>query len=179
MCNFCQNSGCNSCYPSVPNQWNIGCPTMYTPIPVSSCQIPAPLFPFDGLYTQFARILTSQLDFLGMPITKKTLIPAPGVGKMIVPINIFNILSVNSPAAPYQDVGLFTPSLIISLGTHNIITDATILGGVTNQTSFYDIPSNVSLGTLDNQPLTLTTSSQPVVGNSSIYSYILYITVNI
>ena len=54
-----------------------------------------------------------------------------------------------------------------------------ILGAILDQTSFYVIGASTTTGTLDNQPLTLTTNVQSVVGNSNLYTYIIYNIVNI
>jgi len=180
MCNTCGNStcfgNCNS-YPSVPNQWNTCSAPPVQYCPPAPCPVPPPPFPFDGIYTQFARVLTSQLDFFGMPLIKKTLIAAPGAGKMIVPIKIFNILDFGT--TPYADITPATPNLLIELGTYGILSDSAILGAIVDQTSFYVIGAGTTTGTLDNQPLTLTTNVQSVVGNSNLYTYIIYNIVNI
>lgn len=178
MCNTCGNSTCyGNCYPSVPNQWNTcsSQPVQYCP-PVP-CPVPPPPFPFNGIYTQFARVLTSQLDFFGMPATKKILVAAPGAGKMIVPINIFNILKFGT--TPYSDITPVTPTMLIELGAQGIISDASVLGAMADQTTFYSLGLSTYAGILDNQPLTLTTNVQSVVGNSNLYTYITYIVVSV
>jgi hypothetical protein len=114
-----------------------------------------------------------------MPATPKTLVAAPGTGKMILPLNIFNILKVGTPVIPYQDLGALTPQIFINLGSTGIASDSAILGAVADQTTFYSLYPLVAAGTLDNQPLTLTTITQPVVGSSILYSYISYTVVNL
>ena len=178
MCNIC---GCSptiqcGCYNSVANT----CPPTLCPTPACPPAVaPPPPFPFDGIYVQYARVLTSQADFFNMPVTPKILLPTPGPGKMIVPIKIFNILEPLAPAVPYQDILTNTPVMLINLGTFGLISDAAVLAALATQTTFYNPGIATVAGTLDNQPLTLTTNVQSVVGSSNLYSYITYITVNI
>lgn len=173
MCNKCGFTHCN-CYPSVPN---------YNPMyQVSSCR-PA-YFPSyscspSGLNLLYARVATINTEFFQMPATPKTLIGAPGAGKVIVPLQIWNIITVSNPAIPYQDALTLTPQLIMSLGTFGIVSDASILGSLADQTTYYPPFSGTVSGNLANQPLTLSTNSQPVVGDSVLYSYIVYTIVNI
>lgn len=169
-CNTCNCNPCN-CYPSIPSQWNTCPPTFTQSCPPIPCP---PVIPDPCACMQFIRVLTNQADFFAMPATVKTLIPAPGAGKMIVPINIFNILTVNNPVVPYKDILTVTPTLIISLGNYAMHSDSSILGAIASQTTFYIQSTATLAGIFDNQPLTLTTSTQSVVGDSNLYSYIFY-----
>ena len=176
MCNTCGNStcfgNCNS-YPSVPNQWN----TCSAP-PVQYCP-PAPCTPCPttGLNLLYARVSTINLEFFNMPVVPKILIPAPGAGKLIVPIQAWNFLKFGS--TPYADGTPAIPQILMSIGSQGIITDAAILGSIVDRTTQYQLPIYTTPGTLENQPLTLTTISQPIVGDSVLYSYIIYTIVNL
>jgi hypothetical protein len=174
MCNTCGNSTCfGNCYPSVPNQWNT-CSAPPVPCPtIVPCPCPAPV----GLNLMFARVATTNLEFFNMPMTPKTLIAAPGAGKLIVPLQVQNFLDFGT--TPYQDSGVLTPNLIMSIGAQGIISDSAILGAIIDQTTQYQLPIYTTPGTLDNQPLTLSTISQPIVGDSVLYSYIIYTIVNL
>lgn len=177
-CNKCDCNSCN-CYSSVPNQLcppASCCPPVVCPSP---CPVPPPVLPFpsDGVFTQFARVATTPLEFFAMPAVPKTLIAAPGVGKMIVPIQIWNILDFGTVA--YQDITPATPVLNLNLGSFTVVSDATILGSLVDLTTFYASIAGSIGGNLANLPLTLTTLSQPVVGDSVLYSYIVYVTVTI
>lgn len=174
MCNNCGNiscGGCQQCFPSVPNQWPTSCP------PSPCAPIPCPCPPV-GLNLMFARVATTNLEFFNMPTTPKILIAAPGPGKLIVPLNIWNAITVSNPAAPYAD-GIGVPSLVMNLGTFGILLDSSILGAVADQTTYYAPFSGTVSNNLANQALTLSTISQPIVGDSVLYSYIIYTIVNI
>lgn len=173
MCNKCNNSSCcGNCYPAVTNT----CPPSYCISTYVPCPT-VPAFPSNGIYTQLTQISTSNTEFYVMPGTPKTLIAAPGAGKMIVPLQVFNILRFGT--TPYADLAPATPQLLMNLGTQNIITDNTILGAIADQTTMYTLPAFNYAGLLDNQALTLTTFSQPVVGDSVLYSYIIYTVITI
>lgn len=171
MCNKCGHLTCN-CYQSVPNY-----PTFTPCPPVMSCGQAPPPCPVTGLNLLYTGLATINLEFFNMPGVTKTLIPAPGPGKLIVPIQMWNFLKFGS--TPYQDNALNIPTLLMNLGTQNIITDLTILGAGADQTSHYQLPGYTIPGSLINQPLTITTISQPIVGDSVIYSYIVYTIVNL
>ena len=114
-----------------------------------------------------------------MPVTPKTLIGAPGPNRLIVPIQIWNTIVTSNPAIPYQDAGTNTPQLIYNLGSFGIASDSSILGSLAQTTSYYTPISGTLAGTLVNQPLTISTLTQPVVGDSVLYSYIIYTIVNV
>ena len=181
-CNSCNCNPCN-CYPSIPTQWKTCPPTYSQPCPPAACPpavTPAPPFPFDGIYTQFARVLTNQANFFGMPAVERTLVAAPGAGKMIIPIKIFNALVVDTIApVAYEDILTNTPNLAINQGTYGLITDASILSSLADQTTFYALGIGTIAGNLANQPITLTTNVQSVIGNSNLYTYIVYTTVTL
>jgi hypothetical protein len=126
----------------------------------------------------YARVATTNLEFFNMPVTPKTLIQAPGPGKAIVPLQIWTAVTVSNPAAPYSD-GLGTPSLRMDLGLLNLVTDISIMGSISNQTVYYTTFSGTVAPNSDNQALTLSTISQPILGDSVIYSYIIYTIVNL
>lgn len=172
-CNTCNCNPCN-CYPSIPSQWNTCSPTVTTCTPVACT--PVPCVP-TGLNLMYAPISTSNLELFKMPTTPKILIPAPGVGKLIVPLQIWNYLVFGT--TPYADLAPAIPGLIMNLGTQNLVTDPGILGALANQTAQYQLPAYTFAGNLANQPLTLSTLTQPVVGDSVLYSYIIYTVVNI
>ena len=175
-CNICQKSPCccNTCYRAVPSSI---CQPVYNPCPPAPC--PNPPFPFNGIYTQFTRVVTTNLEFFNMPATPKTLIPAPGPGKLIVPLQIWNSITVSNPPIPYATIIPSSVTLTMNLGGTNLVTDLSILGSLVDTTVYYtqfsgSVPSNLS-----NQPLTLSTISQPVVGDSVLYSYIIYTIISI
>jgi hypothetical protein len=101
------------------------------------------------------------------------------VGKLIVPIQIWNSIVPSNPAIPYTDVTPASVTLLMNLGSTNLVTDLGILGSLISQTAYYPAFSGNVTNTLANQPLTLTTLSQPIVGDSILYSYIIYTIVNI
>jgi hypothetical protein len=112
-----------------------------------------------------------------MPVVPKTLISAPGPGKLIVPIQMWNFLKFGT--TPYATIIPTSVTIEMNLGTTNLVTDLSILGSIVDQTVYYPAFSGSVSGTLANQPLTLTTISQPVVGDSVLYSYIIYTIVNL
>lgn len=168
-CNKCNLSPCN-CYasvPTIPCGPQIPC-IQYIPqvCPVSSNLL-------------FAKVSTINLEFFAMPMVPKILVAAPGVNKQIVPLQIWNEIVPSNPAIPYQDAGTNTPTLVYSLGTFGIASDSSILGSVVDTTTHYAPFSGTLAGNLSNQPLTISTLTQPVVGDSILYSYIVYTIVNI
>lgn len=172
-CNKCGQLTLCNCYQSVPSY------PSFTPCPpqMNYCgPAPAPC-PVTGLNLLYTGIATINLEFFNMPITPKILIPAPGVGKLIVPIQMWNYLKFGT--TPYQDGALATPQILMSVGPQGIITDAAILGAPSDQTTHYQLGNYTVAGNLANQPLTLTTISQPIVGDSVLYSYIVYTIVNL
>lgn len=112
-----------------------------------------------------------------MPVTPKTLILAPGPGKLIVPLQMWNFLKFGT--TPYTTITPTSVTLLMNLGTTNLVTDLSILGSLSDQTVYYTAFSGAVPNTLANQPLTLSTISQPVVGDSVLYSYIIYTIVSL
>lgn len=168
-CNKCNLSPCN-CYASVPN---VSCTAQ---LPCTPCVSPVYTTP-SGLY--FSRTSTVNLELFAMPIVPKILIAAPGPNRLIVPIQIWNTIIPSNPAIPYQDAGANTPQLMFNLGSFAIASDSSILGALTEQTTYYTSLSGTLAGNLANQPLTISTLTQPVVGNSVLYSYIIFTIVNV
>lgn len=172
-CNTCNCNPCN-CYPAVPNQWNTNPPTVNAPCAPAACA-PAACAP-TGLNMLYVGIATINIEMFNFPAAPKTIIAAPGAGKLIVPISMWNCVKTNS--IPISD-GAGTPTLIMNIGSQNIVTDPTILGALADETSQYVLPAYNVPGTLANQPLTLSTISQPIVGDSVLYSYIIYTIANL
>lgn len=168
-CNKCNLSPCN-CYQSVPT---IPCGPQ---VPCTPCPSPVYSAP-SGLY--FARVATVNLEFFAMPMVPKVLIAAPGVNRVIVPLQIWNTIVPSVPPIPYQDVTPNTPQLVFSLGSFGIASDSSILGSLVDTTTYYAPFSGTLAGNLSNQPLTISTNTQSVVGDSVLYSYIVYTIVNI
>jgi len=171
-CNTCNNNPCN-CYPSIPNQWQT-CPPTVNTCPPTACA-PAACAPI-GLNLLYAGIATINLEFFNMPVVPKILIAAPGPGKLIVPISMWSFLAFGT--TPYSD-GVGIPTIKMDIGSQGIITDSAILGALADQTTQYTLPIYTTPGNLANQPLTLSTISQPIVGDSVLYSYIIYTIVNL
>lgn len=169
-CNNCNCNPCN-CYasvPTIPCGPQIPCIQYISPI---SCPISSNLM--------FSRTATTNVEFFNMPATPKILISAPGSGKLIVPLQIWNSITVSTPPIPYTTAVPTSVTLIMNLGATNLVTDLSILSSIIDQTVYYPAFSGSVANNLANQPLTLSTLSQPVVGSSIIYSYILYTIVNI
>jgi hypothetical protein len=140
-------------------------------------QPPAPPCGVKGLNMLYVGTATINLEFFNMPVVPKILIPAPGPGKVIVPLQMWNFLKFGS--TPYADNAASIPNLLMSIGSTGIQTDSAILGAIADQTTYYQQPLLTVAGTLANQPLTLSTFSQPIVGDSVLYSYIIYTIVNL
>lgn len=168
-CNKCNHTPCN-CYASVPT---IPCGPQ---IPCTPCQSPVFTLP-SGLY--FSRTATINLEFFAMPVTPKILIGAPGPNRLIVPIQIWNTIIPSNPPIPYTNITSASVTLVMDLGAANLVTDLSILGSPIDQTVYYPAFSGSILGTLANQPLTISTLTQSVVGDSVLYSYIIYTIVNV
>lgn len=171
-CNKCGQLSCN-CYLSVPTY------TPFTPCPPQTFCGPPPIIPCQviGLNMLYASISTTNLEFFNMPVTPKTLILAPGPGKLIVPLQMWNFLKFGT--TPYTTITPTSVTLLMNLGTTNLVTDLSILGSLSDQTVYYTAFSGAVPNTLANQPLTLSTISQPVVGDSVLYSYIIYTIVSL
>lgn len=121
------------------------------------------------------KVSLSSAEILALNTTPKTLVPAPGSGKIIRPLSyFFNMTFGGNPYATNTQL----ISRIGSVGT--FVTNTTSLPAGTDHVSFM-IPITAVLNGADdytNAPLTLSTNSgNPTAGDGTLNVYVTYIVV--
>jgi len=179
---MCNNYGCQQCYPSVPTAWRTtfiptcspcGSNPSYCPPP--SCPSPSYVVTPTGILL-IANFVLDMTKLYAAPLQTYTAIAAPPAGFMIQPLQIrTRMVATVNPIIPVP----YNVTLQLTQGLNTLVSDATVLNAVADETRFYDINSMTFTNPLDALSLEVGTNALPVAGNGTLYIQFLYTITNI
>ena len=116
------------------------------------------------------KVTISSAELLNINATPKTLIPAPGVGKLIIPITCVLVYRYGTTD--------YTGGVSLQLSPNNILFNVTftnIISGSSNKMGTRTVAATATITSIfENLPFTITAASNPTGGDGTVDVYLSY-----